>query len=434
MIDGLTFYVGVEKQKSSSTMWSCPRSLFHAQRLVSGFRFFSLGQVNRLNSLHELTAEESLLKESVSRFAREQIRPLVKEMDEKCAMPDSLIQKLHHNGYLSVEVPPEFGGSGLNFFSVVLTLEEIAKVDMSVTVMVEVQNSLINALIWKYGTEEQIKKYLPRLSRDMVGSFCLTEPDSGSDAFALKTVAVKEGDHFIMNGSKLWISNAEHAGVFMVMANAEPAKGYRGITCFLVDRDTPGLKIGKKEDKLGIRASSTCQITFDNVKIPESSILGKFGQGYKYSIEVLNEGRIGIGAQLIGMSQGCLDHTVPYLLERKQFGKRIFDFQGIQHQVATVRTKLEAARLLVYNAARRKETGLSYIQQAAMAKYYASEVACETTTKCIEWLGGIGISKEFPVEKYYRDCKVGTIYEGTSNIQLNTIAKHIHDDYISAQK
>lgn len=401
---------------------------------MSGFRFFSLGQVNRLNSLHELTAEESLLKESVSRFAREQIRPLVKEMDEKCAMPDSLIQKLHHNGYLSVEVPPEFGGSGLNFFSVVLTLEEIAKVDMSVTVMVEVQNSLINALIWKYGTEEQIKKYLPRLSRDMVGSFCLTEPDSGSDAFALKTVAVKEGDHFIMNGSKLWISNAEHAGVFMVMANAEPAKGYRGITCFLVDRDTPGLKIGKKEDKLGIRASSTCQITFDNVKIPESSILGKFGQGYKYSIEVLNEGRIGIGAQLIGMSQGCLDHTVPYLLERKQFGKRIFDFQGIQHQVATVRTKLEAARLLVYNAARRKETGLSYIQQAAMAKYYASEVACETTTKCIEWLGGIGISKEFPVEKYYRDCKVGTIYEGTSNIQLNTIAKHIHDDYISAQK
>lgn len=401
---------------------------------MPGLRAFSLGHVNRQNSLHAFSEDEFALKEAVGRFAREQIQPLVKEMDEKGCMPQSLIKQMHDNGFMSVEIKPEFGGSGLNFFSTILVIEEIAKVDMGVGVMVEVQNSLINQMIWNLGTEEQKQKYLPRFCKDMCGSFCLTESGAGSDAFALKTVAVKKGSDFVITGNKLWISNADHAGLFLVMANAEPTKGYKGITCFLVDRDSPGLTIGKKEDKLGIRASGTCPVQFDQVKVPESAMLGKFGQGYKYAIGALNEGRMGIGAQLVGMAQGCLDNTIPYLLERKQFGKRIFDFQGIQHQVATIRTKLEAARLLVYNAARRKESGLPYVQEAAMAKFFSSEVACETTSKCIEWLGGVGLSKEFPVEKYYRDCKVGTIYEGTSNIQLNTIARNIQDEYLSAQK
>jgi short/branched chain acyl-CoA dehydrogenase len=383
----------------------------------------------RPTSLHEFTEEELMMKDAVSKFARERIQPLVKEMDEKSRMPDSLIKELFDNGFMSVLVPEKYGGSGSSFFTAVLLIEEIAKVDMSVSVLVDVQNTLVMPKILELGTEEQKTKYLTKMSKDTVGSFCLSEVSSGSDAFALKTTAVKQGDQYVINGSKMWISNAGHAGLFLVLANAQPTAGYKGITCFLVDKDTPGLTIAKAEDKLGIRASSTCAMHFDNLKVPETSVLGKFGEGYKIAIGALNEGRIGIGAQLVGVCQGCLDNTIPYLLERQQFGKRIFEFQGIQHQVATIRTKIEAARLLVYNAARRKMAGLPYLAEAAMAKYYASEVACETTSKCIEWLGGVGITKEFPVEKYYRDCKVGTIYEGTSNIQLNTIAKCIQDEY-----
>ncbi|XP_064320410.1 short/branched chain specific acyl-CoA dehydrogenase, mitochondrial isoform X2 [Phalacrocorax carbo] len=262
-----------------------------------------------------------------------------------------------------------------------------------------------------------------------IGSFCLSEAGSGSDAFSLKTRAEKKGDYYIINGSKMWISSAEHAGVFFVMANTDPSLGYRGITCFIVDRDTEGLHIGKKEDKLGIRASSTCPVTFENVKVPETNILGQVGQGYKYAIGMLNTGRIGIAAQMLGLAQGCFDHTIPYTKERVQFGKSIFDFQGMQHQIAHVATQLEAARLLTYNAARLAETGRPFIKEASMAKYYAAEVATLTTSKCIEWMGGVGFTKSYPIEKYYRDCKIGTIYEGTSNIQLSTIAKSLAQQY-----
>ncbi|KAG1945342.1 Acyl CoA DeHydrogenase [Pimephales promelas] len=263
----------------------------------------------------------------------------------------------------------------------------------------------------------------------LVGSFCLSESESGSDAFSLKTKAEKHSDYYIINGSKMWISNAEHAGVFLVMANAEPAVGYRGITCFLVDRDTDGLSIGRKENKLGLRASSTCPLTFDNMKIHQKNILGKVGHGYKYAIGMLNEGRIGIAAQMLGLAQGCFDHAVPYTRQRVQFGKRVFDFQGLQHQIAHVATQLEAARLLTYNAARLKEAGRPFIKEACMAKYFSAEVAALTTSKCIEWMGGVGFTKDYPIEKYYRDCKIGSIYEGTTNIQLSTMAKIIDTEF-----
>ncbi|XP_038629278.1 short/branched chain specific acyl-CoA dehydrogenase, mitochondrial isoform X2 [Scyliorhinus canicula] len=262
-----------------------------------------------------------------------------------------------------------------------------------------------------------------------VGSFCLSEVESGSDAFSLKTCAEKHKDYYIINGSKMWITNADIAGIFLVMANANFSAGYRGITCFIVDKDTEGLQVGKKEDKLGIRASSTCVVNFDNVKVPESNILGQLGQGYKYAIGMLNEGRIGIAAQMLGLAQGCFDNTIPYLKQRIQFGKRIYDFQGMQHQISQIATQLEAARLLTYNAARLKEAGKSFIKEASMAKYYTSEIAALTSAKCIEWMGGVGFTKDYPIEKYYRDCKIGSIYEGTSNIQLNTIAKLIDQGF-----
>jgi len=296
-------------------------------------------------------------------------------------------------------------------------------VDPSVSVFMDVQNTLVNTLLMKLGTEEQKNEWLPRLSTDTVGCFCLTEPTSGSDAFAMKTTAKKDGEHFIINGSKMWITNSGHASLAMVFANADPDKGYRGITCFLVPLEADGVTIGKKEDKLGIRASSTCPVSFDNVRVHESQILGEYGKGYKYAIECLNEGRIGIGAQMIGLAQGALDVAVPYTKERNQFGKAIFDFQGMQHQIADMSVKLEAARLLTYNAARLKEAGKPFIMEAAMAKYYSSEIATAATSKAVEWMGGVGFSKDYPVEKFYRDCKIGCIYEGTSNIQLNTIAK-----------
>nr|XP_025973922.1 short/branched chain specific acyl-CoA dehydrogenase, mitochondrial isoform X3 [Dromaius novaehollandiae] len=330
---------------------------------------------------------------------------------------------------MSIELGEEYGGTGASFFSTILVVEELAKVDPAVALLCELQNTLTNKLFTIYGTEEQKRTYLPRVAEDMIGSFCLSEAGSGSDAFSLKTRAEKKGDYYIINGSKMWISFAEHAGVFFVMANTDPALGYKGITCFVVDRNTEGLQVGKKEDKLGIRASSTCPVTFENVKVPETSILGQVGQGYKYAIGMLNGGRIGIAAQMLGLAQGCFDHTIPYTKERVQFGKSVFDFQGMQHQIAHVATQLEAARLLTYNAARLAAAGRPFIKEASMAKYYAAEVATLTTSKCIEWMGGVGFTKDYPIEKYYRDCKIGTIYEGTSNIQLSTIAKSLAQEY-----
>ncbi|XP_038173652.1 short/branched chain specific acyl-CoA dehydrogenase, mitochondrial [Arvicola amphibius] len=379
--------------------------------------------------LQTLTDEEMMMKETVKKFAQEQIAPLVSTMDENSKMDKSVIQGLFQQGLMGIGIDEKYGGTEASFFCTIIVIEELAKVDASVALMCDIQNTIVNNLLGKLGTEEQKATYFPKLATEKLGSFCLSEAGAGSDPFSLKTRAEKNGNDYIINGSKMWISNAEHAELFLVFANADPASGYKGITCFLVDRDTEGFHVGKKENKLGIRASSTCQLTFENVKVPETNVLGKVGHGYKYAIGSLNEGRIGIAAQMLGLAQGCFDYTVPYIKERIQFGKRVFDFQGLQHQVAQVATQLEAARLLTYNAARLLEAGRPFIKEASMAKYYASEIAGLTTSKCIEWMGGVGYTKDYPVEKFFRDAKIGTIYEGTSNIQLNTIAKHIDAEY-----
>ncbi|XP_076855928.1 short/branched chain specific acyl-CoA dehydrogenase, mitochondrial isoform X2 [Brachyhypopomus gauderio] len=381
--------------------------------------------------LQTYSEEETLMMETVKKYAQERISPFVSKMDENSSMDAEVISSLFEQGLMGIEIGTEYGGTGSSFFSSILVIEELAKVDPSVAVLCDIQNTLINTLLISLGTEEQKEKYLPRLTTDTVGSFCLSEAGSGSDAFSLKTKAEKHKDYYIINGSKMWISNAEHAGIFLVMANADLSAGHRGITCFIVERDTEGLQIGKKENKLGLRASSTCPLTLDNVQVHEKNILGKVGHGYKYAIGMLNGGRIGIAAQMLGLAQGCFDHAVPYTRQRVQFGKRIFDFQGMQHQIAHVATQLEAARLLTYNAARLKEAGRPFIKEACMAKYFASEVATLTTSKCIEWMGGVGFTKDYPIEKYYRDCKIGTIYEGTTNIQLSTMAKLIDREYES---
>uniref|UniRef100_A0A1B6JQ28 Short/branched chain specific acyl-CoA dehydrogenase, mitochondrial n=1 Tax=Homalodisca liturata TaxID=320908 RepID=A0A1B6JQ28_9HEMI len=379
--------------------------------------------------LTQFTEEEVMMKESVSKLANELISPLVKKMDDDHKFDPKVVDALFENGLMGLEVPTEYEGTGTSFLASMLVVEELAKVDPSVSALVDIHNTLVNALLIKVGSEEQKKKYLPLLSRKYPGSFCLSEPSSGSDAFALKTVAKKDGEYYIINGSKMWISNSDLAGLFLVMANANPSSGYKGITCFAVERDTPGFEVGKKEMKLGIRASGTCTLHFDNVKVHESAIVGQYGHGYKYAAGFLNEGRIGIGAQMIGTAQGALDRTIPYTLERKQFGQDIFSFQSMQHQVAQAATQLEAARLLVYNAARLREAGLPFVKEAAMAKLYASEVAQMVTIKCIDWMGGLGFTQDYPQEKYYRDVKIGAIYEGTSNMQLSTIAKAIRKEY-----
>ncbi|EEB13160.1 Short/branched chain specific acyl-CoA dehydrogenase, putative [Pediculus humanus corporis] len=337
------------------------------------------------------------MKTTVAKFAAEKLAPHVKKMDEDGYMPENVIQMLFENGLMGIEVPLDFGGSGCSFTTTVLVIEELSKIDPSVAIL--------------------------------VGSFCLTEPYSGSDAFAMKTSAKQEGDYFILNGSKMWISNSDIAKFFIVFANADSSKGYRGITTFLVERDAPGLSVGKKENKLGIRASGTCQVNFDNVKIHKSAVLGELYQGYKYAAGFLNESRIGVAAQMLGLAQGCFDVTIPYTLERKQFGHKIFDFQAMQHQIADIAVKLECSRLLVYNASRRVEAGISFAKEASMAKFYVTEMAHEVTKRCIDWIGGVGFTKDFPQEKFYRDCKIGTIYEGTSNIQLNTIAKFLKKEF-----
>uniref|UniRef100_A0A0N4ZJV3 Short/branched chain specific acyl-CoA dehydrogenase, mitochondrial n=1 Tax=Parastrongyloides trichosuri TaxID=131310 RepID=A0A0N4ZJV3_PARTI len=379
----------------------------------------------------QLSEEELAFQDSVRNFSNTVIKPLVREMDEKNCMDNSVIKGCFENGLMGIEIPAKYGGPESSFFNVAIIVEELAKIDPSVSVMVDVQNTLVAPLILQFGTEEQKQKYLTKIHKDTVGAFCLTEPSSGSDAFALKATAKADGDDYIINGSKMWITNAQYANFFLVMANADPSNGYRGITCFLVDRDSKGISVGKNEDKLGIRASSTCAVHFDDVRVHKSAILGEFGKGYKYAIECLNAGRIGIAAQMLGLAQGCFDATIPYLQERKQFGSRLIDFQGMQHQIADVATEIEAARVLVYNAARLKENNIPFIKEASMAKLYSSNVATKATSKCVEWMGGVGFSKEFPVEKFFRDCKIGTIYEGTSNIQLSTICKIIDKEYQS---
>jgi len=379
--------------------------------------------------LTQLSDDEVMMKETVARLAKEQIGPVVRKMEEDHRFTDDVVKMLFENGLMGVEIPEEYGGSGSSFMTTIQVVEELSKVDPSVAILVDLQNTLINNVIIKLGTKEQKEKYLPRLATDTVSSFCLTEPSSGTDAFSLKTTAKKDGDHYVINGSKMWISNSDLAGIFLVMANANPSAGYKGITCFIVERDTPGLTVNKPENKLGICASGTCMITFENVRVHESQILGEFGHGYKYAAGFLNEGRIGIAAQMLGCAQGCFDATIPYTLERHQFGKPVFSFQGMQHQIAVIQTKIEAARLLTYNAARLVEQKKPFTKEAAMAKFYAAEVAQEATVKCIDWMGGVGFTKDFPQEKFFRDAKIGSIYEGTYNIQLSTIAKYIEKEY-----
>lgn len=385
------------------------------------------------NSLYNFSDEELQMKETVAKIAKEQIEPHVREMDEKSLMFPEIRDVLFKNGLMGLEIPSSYDGTNTSFFSSILVVEELAKVDSSISVMCDIQNTLLNTMMMNLGSDHLKDIYLPKLATNTLGSFCLSESSSGSDAFALKTTAVKKGDHYVINGSKMWISNAQYAGVFFVMANVNPSAGYKGITCFIVDRDTPGLTIGKNEEKCGLRASSTCALHFDDMKVPVENVLGKEGHGYKYAISILNEGRIGIGAQMIGLAQGCFDKAVAYTRQREQFGQRIFDFQGMQHQIADIAVQIECARLLVYNAARLKEANKPFIKEAAMAKYYASEVACKVTSKCMDWMGGVGYTRDYPIEKYYRDVKVGTVYEGTSNVQLNTIAKMIDQEFKQLQ-
>ena len=374
-------------------------------------------------ALTQLGEDERLFRDTVRRFATEQIGPLVRRMDEAQQMDAGLIRKLFEMGLMGIEVPEEYGGAGGTFFQAILAVEEISAVDPSVGVLVDVQNTLcINALI-RWATDEQKKKYLTRLAADTIGSYALSEASSGSDAFALQTRAVKRGDDYVLNGQKLWITNAKEAGLFIVFATLDPAAGYKGITAFLVEKDTPGFTLGKKEDKLGIRASSTCELIFSDCVIPASQVLGEPGKGYKIAIETLNEGRIGIGSQMLGLATGAWGHAVKWAKERKQFGKTLVEFQAMQFQLAEMATDIEAARLLVYNAARLKDANLDFLKEAAMCKYFTSQVAERVASLSVEVFGGSGFVKDYPVEKLYRDAKIGKIYEGTFFMQLATIAK-----------
>jgi alkylation response protein AidB-like acyl-CoA dehydrogenase len=376
-----------------------------------------------IQPLTVLSEEERLFQTSVREFAEAEIKPYVREMDEKQKIRPEIIQKCFELGLMGIEPGEEYGGSGGSFFMACLAIEELARVDPSISVCIDVNNTLtINAFL-NYGTEAQKKKYITRLATDTVGAYCLSEAGSGSDAFAMQTRAEDKGDHFLINGRKMWITNGNEAGLFIVFANADPGKGYKGITAFIVERDFPGFSVGKKEDKLGIRASSTCELLFDNCRVPKENVLGEFGKGYKIAIETLNEGRIGIGAQMIGLAQGAYEAALAYTKERKQFGQMISEFQGVQFQIAEMATKIEAARLMVYNAARLKDAKLPFIRQAAMAKLFASEVAEEVSSLAVNLYGGYGYVKDYPVEKFFRDSKIGQIYEGTSNMQKVTIAK-----------
>ena len=374
-------------------------------------------------ALTRLAEDEEIFRDSVYEFADREIRPLAREMDEQAKFSPELIKKLFELGVMSVEVPECYGGAGGTFFHSILAVESLSRVDPSVGVLVDVQNTLVINAVMRWGTDEIKRKYLPKFATSMIGAYCLSEAGSGSDAFALATRATEKGDGFAITGRKLWITNGNEADMFIVFANINPDAGYRGITAFIVDRGTPGFTVGKKEDKLGIRASSTCELMFEDCVVPKSQILGEVGKGYKVAIETLNEGRIGIGAQMLGLAQGALDHTIGYVKERKQFGKPIADFQGVQFQLARMAMDVETTRLLVYNSARLRDAGQPFLTEAAMCKIHSSEVAERVASMAINLYGGNGFVKEYPVEKLYRDAKIGQIYEGTSNMQLMTIAK-----------
>jgi butyryl-CoA dehydrogenase/short/branched chain acyl-CoA dehydrogenase len=370
-----------------------------------------------------LTEDEVLFRDNIRQFAEEKIRPLSKEMDEKGVFDKELVHQFFQLGLMGIEIPEALGGGGGTFFEAVLAVEELSRVDASAGVIVDVQNTLVNNAILRWGNEEQKKRYCPRMAAEWVGAYALSEAGSGSDAFALSTKAELKGSDYILNGRKLWITNGKEAGLFIVFATVDAAAGYKGITAFVVEKDFPGFTVGKKEDKLGIRASSTCELILEDCKVPKSNVLGEAGKGYKIAIETLNEGRIGIGAQMVGVAQGAWNCAARYSQERKQFGKAIAEFQGIQFQLAQMATEIEAARMLVYNAARMKDARMNFVKEAAMTKLFASQVAERVTSLAIEIYGGYGFTKDYPVEKYWRDSKIGKIYEGTSNMQLQTIAK-----------
>lgn len=374
-------------------------------------------------ALTMLSDEEKLFAASVREFAEAEIKPYVREMDEHQKIRPEIISKAFELGIMGIEPGEEYGGSGGSFFMACLAIEELARVDPSVSVMVDVNNTLVINAFLNYGTNELKRKYIPRLCQDTVGAYALSEAGSGSDAFAMQTRAAADGDHYVINGRKLWITNGNEAGIFIVFANIDPSKGYKGITAFVVEKGFPGFSVGKKEDKLGIRASSTCELILEDCRVPKANVLGEAGKGYKIAIETLNEGRIGIGAQMVGLAQGAFEAALSYTKERKQFGQSISEFQGVQFQLAEMAVKLEAARLMVYNAARLKDARQPFIRQAAMAKLYSSEVAEEIASLAVNLFGGYGYVKDYPVEKYFRDCKIGQIYEGTSNMQKQTIAR-----------
>jgi len=376
-------------------------------------------------ALTMLSEDERLFRDSVYEFADREVRPLVREMDEHAKIPRALLDKLFDLGVMAIEIPESYGGGAARFFHAVLAVEALSRIDPSIGVLVDVQNTLVINALMRWGSEDVKRRYLPKLAASAIGAYALSEAGSGSDAFALATRATERGEEWTITGRKLWITNGNEADLFIVFANVNPEAGYRGITAFLVERGFPGFTVGKKEDKLGIRASSTCELLLEDCRVPRANILGEVGKGYKVAIETLNEGRIGIGAQMIGLAQGALDHTIKYIKDRKQFGKPIAEFQAVQHQIARAATELEAARLTVYNAARLRDAGQPFLIEAAMCKIFSSEVAERVTSLAVNLYGGYGFVKDYPVEKLWRDSKIGQIYEGTSNLQLQTIAKQI---------
>jgi butyryl-CoA dehydrogenase/short/branched chain acyl-CoA dehydrogenase len=376
-----------------------------------------------------LSPEERMFRDSVLGFARDRVGPLVAKMDEKGAIDPALLPALFDLGVMGVEIPSQYEGAESSFFTAILAIESLAMVDPSVSVLVDVQNTLVANALLRWANDAQKQRYLPKLTKEWIGSYALSEPASGSDAFALQARAEKRGDRWVLNGRKLWITNANESSLFIVFANVDPSKGYKGITAFLVERGFQGFSVGKKEDKLGIRASSTCELVLEDCEVPAENVLGEVGKGYKIAIETLNEGRIGIGAQMLGLAQGAFDYAMRYMNERKQFGQTLASFQGLQFQYARCAVEIETARLMVYNAARLKDAGHAFVKEAAMAKLHASDVAERVSSMAVEFLGGVGFTKDYPLEKLFRDAKIGKIYEGTSNMQLQTIAKILQTQY-----
>ena len=375
--------------------------------------------------LTRLSEEERLLRSNVRAFAEAEVAPLAREMDERAEMPRSLIDQLFELGIMGIEIPESLGGAGGHFFLSVVAVEELSRVDPAVAVVVDVQNTLVINALNRWGSDDLKQRILPRLASAAVGAYALSEAGSGSDAFGMAARAARDGSDYVLDGRKLWITNGNEAEIFIVFANADPDAGYRGITAFVVERGTPGFRVGKKEDKLGIRASSTCELLLDDCRIPAANVLGEPGRGYAVAIETLNEGRIGIGAQMVGLAQGALDHALAYVQERKQFGRAVSEFQAVQFQLAQAATEIEAARLMTWNAARLRDAGRPFLTEGAMAKLYSSQMAERVTSLAVQLFGGVGYTKDYPVEKLYRDAKIGQIYEGTSNLQLQTIARQL---------